>query len=271
MPDMLSKVQNLYSLEQLSAGNSVVHRLHPGVKIGTTLVFLVTVISFDRYTLGRLVPFLFYPSILIALGETPPSLLLRRSALALPFCLFAGLSNLFLERSAAFSLGALPVSFGFLSLCTLILRTLLCVSAVLILIATTPFSRLSAQLRRFRIPAGFVTLLEVTYRYIAVLVGEGHAMYTAYTLRGGGKRGIDMRDMGSFIGHLFLHSADRAERVYAAMKCRGYSLETPPPAAQSPVAADWLYLALVCLGCALFRAADIPALLGTWLGGLASS
>jgi cobalt/nickel transport system permease protein len=31
-----------------------------------------------------------------------------------------------------------------------------------------------------------------------------------------------MRDMGSFAGQLLLRSVDRAERVYRAMKARGY-------------------------------------------------
>jgi cobalt/nickel transport system permease protein len=147
----------------------------------------------------------------------------------------------------------------------LLLRTLLCVAAALILVAVTPVSRLAAQLRRFRCPALLVTLLEISYRYVAALTAESSSMYTAYMLRSGGAKGIELKHMGSFIGHLFLRSADRAERVYAAMKCRAYDLDSVPKEAQALNRADIIFLALVCAFCILFRLADISAILGSWI------
>jgi cobalt/nickel transport system permease protein len=260
--------RELYALELLAGKNTAVHRLHPGVKVISCVLFTATVISFDRYSLGRLCPCLFYPCILIALGELPPALLLKRTLLALPFCLFAGLSNLILERGAAFSMGKLPVTFGFLSFWALILRTLLCVAAVLILIATTPWTALAAQLRRFHVPAVFVTLLELCYRYIGVLIVESDSMYTAYKLRSGNIKGVALSHMGSFVGHLFLRSVVRAERVYAAMKCRGYSMKTPPVSASPLKGADTVFLFAVAVFCALFRFVNLPLLAGRWIGGI---
>ncbi|GHV75786.1 hypothetical protein AGMMS49942_06070 [Spirochaetia bacterium] len=265
MPDIVRTTETLYTLEQLAAGRSGLHRLHPGVKIVATLFFMVTVISFDRYSLGRIVPFLFYPCILIAWGDIPPALLLRRTAIALPFCLFAGISNLIFERGTVVYLGSFAVSYGLLSLLTLLLRTLLCVAAVLILMAVTPMCRLAAQLRRFHCPALCVSLLEISYRYIAVLIAEASSMYTAYILRSGDAKGIELKHMGSFIGHLFLRSADRAERVYAAMKCRGYDLDCAPTQRKPVNATDITFLVLVCGFCLLFRLADISAILGSWI------
>ncbi|MDR1128153.1 MAG: cobalt ECF transporter T component CbiQ [Treponema sp.] len=267
MPGRADAGRELYALELLAGKNTAVHRLHPGAKLVSCVIFMGAVISFDRYSLGRLCPFLFYPCVLIALGELPPALLLKRTLLALPFCLFAGLSNLALERGVAFSIGRLPVTFGFLSFWALILRTLLCVAAVLILAATTPWTALAAQLRRFRVPAVFVTLLELCYRYIGVLAAESGSMYTAYRLRSGDIKGVAMSHMGSFAGHLFLRSVARAERVYAAMKCRGYSMK-PPPAPAAPLKkGDAAFLLAVAAFCALFRFADLPLLAGRWIGG----
>ncbi|MDR2069928.1 MAG: cobalt ECF transporter T component CbiQ [Treponema sp.] len=257
------QTEELYTLERLSAGNSVVHRLHPAVKIAAAVIFLISVVSFDRYALRPLLPFLFYPSVLIALGELPPALLFRRAALALPFCLFTGISNCVFERETAFHLGFLGVSFGFISLCTLLLRALLCASGVLILIATTPWPHLSAQFRGLHVSGVFMTVLEMAYRYIAVLLAEVRSMYTAYRLRSREAKGIAAAHAGSFVGSLFLRSADRAERIYAAMKCRGYDPEfsrTIKSPALKP--ADFLFAALVSLGCILFRFLDLPALLG---------
>jgi cobalt/nickel transport system permease protein len=262
----------MYSLEKLSAGKSVIHRLHPAVKILATFAYLLTLLSFNRYKIAPVIPFLFYPCILIALADIPVGLLVRRTAVALPFCLFAGVSNLVFERGAAFTLGGISISFGLLSFCVLLLRTLLCVSAVLLLAGTTPIQELSSQLRRFRVPAVFVALLEICYRYIALLATEAHSMRTAYILRCGAAssfaKGIDIRDIGSFIGHLFLRCADRSERVYAAMKCRGYSLDSYDSHYGNSRAVsqnDIVFLAAVCLPCLLFRFVSVPSVIGSWL------
>ncbi|MDR2741712.1 MAG: cobalt ECF transporter T component CbiQ [Treponema sp.] len=271
MTGIYQKPEELYALERLSGGNSVIHRLHPAVKIAAAVIFLITAVSFDRHALRPLLPFLFYPSVLIALGELPMAILFRRAALALPFCLFTGISNCIFERETAFRLGALGVSFGFISLCTLLLRALLCASAVLILIATTPWPKLSLQFRRFCVPSVFMTVLEMCYRYTAVLLWEVRSMYTAYRLRSRGARGIAAAHAGSFVGGLFLRSADRAGRIYAAMKCRGYDREFSPPE-KSPAfrPADFLFFALVCLGCVLCRFFDLPAALGFFIGRVLS-
>jgi cobalt/nickel transport system permease protein len=262
---MLDKVGEIYSLEDLAGGKTILHRLHPGVKIIATVFYLVAILSLDRYSFGRLLPFLFYPSITLALAGIPLGMMLRRTAVALPFCLFAGLSNLVLEREAAFTLGGLPVTEGFLSLCTLILRTALCVLSVLILAAATPFPQLSGQLRRFWVPPLFIALLEILYRYIPVLLLEAASMTLSYTLRRGGVRGIKMAHMGSFAGSLFLRSAGRAERVYTAMKCRLYSLDFPPGEMRPLAPRDGIFLALVCGSSALFALVNVPLLLGSVL------
>jgi cobalt/nickel transport system permease protein len=263
---MLDKIGEIYSLEQLAAGKTILHRLHPGVKIFATVFFLVAVLSLDRYSFGRLLPFLFYPCITLALAGIPLGMMFRRTALALPFCLFAGLSNLVLERGIAFTVAALPVTYGFLSLCTLLLRTALCVLSVLILAALTPFTHLSGQLRRFGAPPLFIALLEILYRYIPVLLLEAASMTLAYTLRSNSGGSIKMAHIGSFAGSLFLRSAGRADRVYTAMKCRLYSLDFPPGYKRPLAPRDIFFLALVCGSCTLFRLADIPLLLGTVLG-----
>ncbi len=265
---MKNKINELYALEQLSKGDTYIHRLHPAVKLITTVVFILTAISFDRYALGKLVPFVFYPSLLMAFSETPYSMLLKRLALALPFCFFAGLSNVIFDSAPALTIGSVPVSFGIISFATLLLRTYLCVMAVLILVAVTPFSELTNEMRRFGLPAIFVVMFEMTYRYIGVLLGEAHSMYIAYSLRNGSGKGIDMKDMGSFLGQLLLRSFDRADRVYSAMKCRGYALQSLNVNSKNLSRGDLVYLAAMVLLCIALRFVDVNGLLIRFAGGL---
>jgi len=99
-------------------------------------------------------------------------------------------------------------------------------------------------------------------------------MSVAYSLRNFNRKGIEMRDMGSFSGQLLLRSFNRAERVYNSMKCRGYALgytldtalQIKPIKKRTFVLQDFIFLIIVCLLCATFRFVDINALLTGFLG-----
>lgn len=268
MADMRGKIQDIYALEQLAARDTAIHRLHPGAKLLTTFVFIVTVVSFDRFQFRQLIPFLFYPAVLMGLSETPWGLALKRVALALPFVVFAGLSNVFFDRAPAIVLGNFAVSGGVLSFASILLRTFLTVIALVLLIAVTPFSSLTAQLRRIHVPQMLITLFEMAYRYIGVLMEETSSMSTAYHLRHKRAKGLEMKHMGSFAGSLLLRSFDRAGRVYDAMKCRGYGRQCAREAVRPWRRADLAYTVVVCALCILCRIFDVGLLLGSLLGRL---
>ena len=253
MSDLGARVHELRALENLASGQTIIHRLHPFAKLLSALLFIVFTVSFGRYDFIRVAPFLFYPFIMMALAELPYKLLLTRVLIALQFCLFAGVTNVIFDKAAAFTVGNITVSLGVLSLATILLKMYLCVMAALLLIATTPFTELTAQLRRLHVPMVFVMIFEMTYRYIGVLPEEVHSMITAYKLRSGTKKALDMRHMGPFAGQLLLRGFDRAERVHAAMRCRGYSLNRVPPAPHRFLRSDMLAIMAVCFPSLLLR------------------
>jgi cobalt/nickel transport system permease protein len=259
-------IRELYALEQLSNGKSCVHKLHPTAKLLVTIFFLVTVASFDRYSIGRLIPYIFYPTLLMALSETPYAMLFKRFLVALPICLFAGVANVVFDRTPVFEIGAVAISYGTISLFTLLFKTYLCVMAVLILVSVTPLAEITAAMRRLRIPGIFVAMFEMTYRYVGVLFAEAYSMRTAYTLRSGGVKGIAMRDMGSFVGQLLLRSIDRADRVYSAMMCRGYTLHTVQHDGKKIKWQDILFCVIVCMLLITLRVININALFAGFAG-----
>jgi cobalt/nickel transport system permease protein len=69
-----------------------------------------------------------------------------------------------------------------------------------------------------------------------------------------------MRHMGSFVGQLLIRSFDRAERIYAAMKCRGYPGRTAQTAHISIRAADTVFLLSTTVPFILLRVFDMTAL-----------
>ncbi|MCL1922857.1 MAG: cobalt ECF transporter T component CbiQ [Propionibacteriaceae bacterium] len=253
MPDVSARVRELRALDNLSLGTTVIHRLHPLVKLIMTLVFIVVVASFNRYAFVSLTPYLFYPFLMMALAELPYRVIGPRVLIALPFVLFAGLANIIFDRDLAFTIGPVNVSMGVLSMATILLKMYLCVMAALILVATTPFTDLTFQLRRLKVPMIFIMVFEMTYRYIGVLFEEVHAMVTAYRLRSGMTKGPRITHAGSFLGQLTLRALERAERVHAAMRCRGYSLKATHRPRRPLRAGEISTLVLVCLAIVLLR------------------
>lgn len=84
--------------------------------------------------------------------------------------------------------------------------------------------RLGHALEHLRVPEKLVHILLFTVRYLDVLHGEYQRLRTAMKLRGFQPR-LRMhtyRAFGYLVGMLLLRSLDRADRVVAAMKCRGF-------------------------------------------------
>jgi cobalt/nickel transport system permease protein len=251
---MLSnRIHELYIIEELSDADTAVHRLHPRTKLFITFAYIVVVMSFNRYDVLGAVPFFLYTALVCAVAELPMRTLHKRFLIALPFCAFAGLTNLLLNQQVAFVIGGAEITYGLLSMTTILLRTYLCVMAVFILIATTPFSSLTSELRRLRVPQIFITLVEMIYRYIGVLIDEAGNMSTAYKLRSITTKGVAMKDMGPFVGQLALRSFDRRERGYAAMVCRGFGGEFPERAPVRMKAVDVIIIFVLCAIFVLLR------------------
>lgn len=271
MADIRGKAHEVYALESYAEADTPVGRLYPVVKILLTFIYILTVVSFSRYDFFALLPYVFYPVLMLALGDLPPSLVWKRSMIAVPFCLCAGIANIIYERTTVFVLLGVPISLGVLSLVTITYKAVLCVAAVLILVGTTPIYVLSAAFTTMHMPMMLTALFEMTYRYIGVLADEAGEMYDAYILRAGRARGIAMKDMGSFVGQLFLRSADRADRVYSAMKCRGWGADSGAFGAGQMGhmrTSDWLAFILITAAILIPRFANIPLLYMKLMGGL---
>ncbi|MDR1649985.1 MAG: cobalt ECF transporter T component CbiQ [Synergistaceae bacterium] len=256
------------SLEYLATGDSPIHRLHPAAKLLTTLAYIVAVLSFASRNVSGLVPFSFYPALLMSLSGTPYRPLVKRLAAALPFALMGGISNLIWMRDAAFTLGGIPVTYGMLSFVSIMLKTLFSVFAVLILIATTSFAEVVRQLESLGAPSIVCLQCAMTYRYLSVLLDEASSMLTAYALRSPGQRGIKMKDAGSFLGQLILRSFDRAGRIYQAMKCRGFQGTLWRGKTERLKAGDWFYIVLFLSFLFVLRFFNLSLFLGRFFARL---
>lgn len=258
----------LHRMDELAAGHSPIHALHPLAKLAVTAVYLFVTVSYDKYDLSELSLMLLYPAVIFSLSGIPLKMFFRRIWVILPFLCAVGIFNPLLDRAPLLILGSVCVSGGMVSLLTLLEKGVLCLSAAFLLSATTPIDRLCAALRRIRVPALPVTLFLLTYRYLALMLEEVSAMVTAYRLRAPGQRGLHYRVWGSFLGQLFVRTADKGEAIYAAMQLRGFHGEFPGAPTGQGRGIDWFF----AIGWAVFfllcRCCPVAQLLGNAVGGL---
>lgn len=210
-------------LDLLALRNTSIHRLDPRAKVLTTLGFIVCVVSFDRYQISAMLPFLIYPIVLMAFGELPFGYILRKIIIVIPFALMVGLFNPVFDRQVLMQIGSLDIWGGWISCLSILLRAILTASAAIILVAITGFPAICEALEKLKMPKTFVVQLLFLYRYIFVLTDEGVRTARARQLRTFGKRGLGIRHFGSLVGHLLLRTWERAERIHMAMLARGFS------------------------------------------------
>ena len=213
------------SLDALAYRDSGIHRLDPRAKLVTTLVFIVTVVSFDKYAVSALIPFLLFPAALLVRADLPAGPVLKKLVIALPFALFIGIFNPFFDREILLRIGLFDISGGWVSFTSILLRFTLTVTAALTLIATTSFTGVCMALEKLGCPRVFALQLLFLYRYLFVLVEEATRLVRARALRSFHGRGRGLRVFGSLIGQLLLRSLERAQRIHLAMHCRGFDGE----------------------------------------------
>ena len=255
---------NLGALDRLSYQDTFVHRLDPRAKVIAVMAFVFTVVSWPKYEVIALAPFFLFPVLLMALGDIPFSVVLKKALIVSPFAVFIGIFNPILDPGTV-TLFGISMSAGWLSFLSIMMKFMLTISAGLVLIATTSFPGVCHALRRLGMPSVFVSQLLFLYRYIFVLMEETMRMVRARDMRSFGRRGTGAKVAARIIGTLFLRTLERAERIYSAMLSRGFRGDIPSIKQYSFRVADTAFVLLTIAGLALFRFVSIPELIGSFM------
>ena len=267
MINLESRWMDLRQLDELAANDTGIHRLNPCIKIATTAIFLIVVASFSKYDVINLLPLFLYPIALMNWASLPFAVIAKRIMLALPFVFFIGIFNPLLDHTPALQIGSILLSNGWVSFFTIILRFVLAVTAALILVATTGMDAICSALLKMHIPRVFVVQLMFMYRYLYVLLDELSRILLAYSLRSVHTKGLHYHVWGSMLGQLLFRTIDRAQRIYQAMLCRGFTGEIRLLRYNKLTKKDFAYF----FGWATFfltaRIYNIPQWLGTLLIG----
>jgi cobalt/nickel transport system permease protein len=166
--------------------------------------------------------------------------------------------------------GALTVrQEGCIAVLLIVCRFFCILTLGLILLNTSPFLTTIKAMRSLGLPALIADMTLLTYRYLYEIADNLTTMQTAMRLRGFGQRrrsGIpflpslrNLKLLASLAGTLLIRSYERSERLYKAMRLRGYG--NSPKKAQN--AGNQLIFqvmsnhshSLAALGCVLLVAA----------------
>ncbi|MGL5439244.1 MAG: cobalt ECF transporter T component CbiQ [Filifactoraceae bacterium] len=106
---------------------------------------------------------------------------------------------------------------------SLVLRALACVSCMYFISLNTPMNQLFTVLRDFKIPTLIVSLMELIYRYIFVVLEEADRIFVAQSSRGIGKGfKAKLRAFGELVASLLQRSFSRSNRIVSSLEARGY-------------------------------------------------
>jgi len=197
-------------LDRFSRLQSPIHRVPTAVKLGGSLGLITGLIATSVAHVWFFVAAAGLLILLTAMSRIPWKFVIRRLVLLEPLVLGVAAMALLQPNGGAVFLA-------------IVVKSTLCLLAMILLSNTTPFAELLETLRRVRFPRLLVTILALLYRYIFVLIDEAERLNRAResrTFRNGRVR--KWHSLASLVGQLFVRSTERAERIYAAMLARGW-------------------------------------------------
>lgn len=197
-------------IDRYSRLESPVHALPAGLKMAIACAMVGSVLAVPvRWWVFHAVAGMLLVCAAAA-SRIPAGFLLRRMLLLEP--LVAGVAAMALLRSDG------PRVFA-----AMMVRATLCLATMILLANTTPFAEILRVLRRLRLPAMLITALAMMYRYLFIVIDEAQRMRRARLARtyAPGRR-RQWRLLATVVGGLFVRCTGRAERIYAAMRARGW-------------------------------------------------
>jgi len=235
--------------EDFTIGDSIIHCLDPRVKTIIAVVISITVAISDRFT--ALLPAVLIAIALVTLARLSLINVCRRLLIVNGFILLIWAFIPFtLAGEQLFTLGPLSATKeGIIYSALLTIKSNSIILILMALIATTPIFTLGRAMRHLYVPAKLIHLFLFTYRYIHTIHREYRRQMNTIKIRGfqPGTNTHTYRTYAYLVGMLLVKSHDRAERVRAAMLCRGFRGKFYDLSEFNPKSSDLIFLLIMLL------------------------
>ena len=208
--------------------HSPLHRAAPERKLVALLAFVLLVVATPATAYWAFAAYLAVLLAVIAVSTVPPTYLLKRMVVEVPFLVFAALMPFVSHGPRTEVLGLTVSEPGLHAAVALAIKGSLGVLASLTLAATTEARDVLLGLERLRLPRQLVQIMGFMVRYLDVVTGEMQRMRIAREARGFSARNPrHWPVLARSAGALFIRSYERGERVHLAMVSRGYTGRMP--------------------------------------------
>jgi cobalt/nickel transport system permease protein len=231
--DLMDSAESLVYIEDLSNRKGVLQSINPLAKLVSIIAMIVA--SLFIFDLSYLAVLCVIPIIFAVSSRIPLKHFFARTAFVTALAAIISIPPIFFAAGTtvwAGSLGSIHVVItaqGLTNAAVFIVRVWFCVASLISLILSTGFDKMLALLSTLRVPSVIVQLFSLTYRYFFVSIHEAQSVLIAKEARTYvHKTTINMqalKDLGSIIATLFIRTYERSERVYLAMKARGFDIE----------------------------------------------
>ncbi|QJB57833.1 cobalt ECF transporter T component CbiQ [Pseudodesulfovibrio sp. zrk46] len=210
--------------EPFASGDSFLHRMDPRIRL--LCAGLLTIPAALLQNIDQASASLTIGVLLALLGQLPMRLASKRLIVVNTFILFLWLFLPFsTPGESMWNYGPFNLTNSGILLAALItIKSNGIVLTLMALIGTIKVQDLGPAMQQLRIPNKLCHILLFTYRYIFVIHQEYQTMRQAMSARGFKPRTDThtYRTYAWLVGMLLVKSWDRAERVHAAMRCRGF-------------------------------------------------
>jgi cobalt/nickel transport system permease protein len=256
-------IEELFYIEKTAYRDSFVHDLDARVKILGMFAIIIAMVAVPYSPLIFTVGFVFFAFIaaLWALSGLPWLVYAKRLIMVLPFGLFIIIFQIFfvnryysvfhvvVDLPLGIHIYAESIEFAFI----LLVKFIVCVSAIILLSSTTKLQDMLEGAGRMGLPAEFALTFGMMIRYLFVFGYIFRKINEALTTRcfdpfdPALSYRYRMKQIGYTVGTIFVRSYEQGERVYTSMLCRGYGKDSHIFLVKKPLrTTEWSFL-VFCL------------------------
>jgi cobalt/nickel transport system permease protein len=230
--DLMEGAESLVYVEDLSNRKGVMQSINPLVKL-VAIVFMIAA-SLFIFELSYLLVICLVPVLLAVASRIPLKSFFTRTALFPMFAALISLPVLFWTAgspvwTANLGFANLVITMeGLTRFLVFTVRVWFCVASLILLVLSTGFEKTLKLLATLKVPSLAIQLFSLTYRYFFISIHEAQSVLMAKEARTYvNKKTLNLqslKDLGSIIASLFIRTYERSERVYLAMKARGFEM-----------------------------------------------
>jgi cobalt/nickel transport system permease protein len=256
-------IEELFYIEKTAYRDSFVHDLDARVKILGMFSIIIAMVAVPYSPLVFTVGFVFFAFIaaLWALSGLPWLVYAKRLIMVLPFGLFIIIFQIFfvnryypvfhviVDLPLGIHIYSESIEFAFI----LLVKFIVCVSAIILLSSTTKLQDMLEGAGRMGLPAEFALTFGMMIRYLFVFGYIFRKINEALTTRcfdpfdPALSYRYRMKQIGYTVGTIFVRSYEQGERVYTSMLCRGYGKDSHIFLVKKPLrTTEWSFL-VFCL------------------------